>query len=126
MKRDRKSGFTLLELLIVVIIVSILAAVALPRFTKMTKRARSSEAANAVGAILTAESLYYQENDKFGDKAELLVDLNETNFTYAVTPTGSTNAKAVATGVTSTPTAGIIVTGTIDSTGSRSISTTGI
>ncbi len=32
LKQSKKSGFTLLELLIVVIIVSILAGVAIPRF----------------------------------------------------------------------------------------------
>ncbi len=126
LKSNRKAGFTLLELLIVVIIVSILAAVALPRFSKMTKKARSSEATTAVGSILTAESLYYQEQDKFGNTADLLIDLNTVNFTYTITPTASTNAQAVATGVTGTPAAGIIVTGTINNLGTRTITTTGI
>ena len=124
-RTEGKRGFTLLELLIVVIIVSILASVALPRFTKMTRRARSSEAASMVGSILTAESLYYQENDVFGPKASLLVDLNETHFTYTVTPSGSTNATVAAVGQ-GTSFSGISVDGTIDNTGSRTITTTGI
>ena len=127
LKQSRKSGFTLLELLIVVIIVSVLAAVALPRFTKMTKKARSSEAANSVGSILTAESLYYQENDKFtGTLAELLTDLNTVNFTYTVTAIGSASATATATGVVGQPTAGITVTGTITNVGTRTVATAGI
>ena len=126
LKQNKKSlGFTLLELLIVVIIISILAAVALPRFGKMTRRARSAEAANAVGSILTAESLYYQENESFGTMSQLLVDLNTVNFTYTVVPNGSTDAKATATGQTSTPTEGISVVGTITSTGTRTITTSG-
>ena len=125
LKRDRKSGFTLLELLIVVIIVSILAAVALPRFGRMTRRARSSEAATSVGAALTAEALYYADKETFGAAADLMVDFNTVNFTYVVTPNASTNATVVATGV-GTSNSGIVVTGTIDSVGTRTIETTGI
>ena len=121
-KQNKKSGFTLLELLIVVIIVSILAAVALPRFTKMTRKARSSEAATAIGAMLTAEALYYQEKDTFGAQGDLLVDLNTINFTYSVTTNGATSATATATGQ-GTGYTGIIVTGTITSNQSRTIST---
>ncbi|MBI3322820.1 MAG: prepilin-type N-terminal cleavage/methylation domain-containing protein [Candidatus Omnitrophica bacterium] len=65
MKRARVKGFTLMELLIVVIIVGILASIALPQFKVMTRRARATEAQNMVGAILTAEWVYYQENNAF-------------------------------------------------------------
>ena len=124
-KRNSKSGFTLLELLIVVIIVSILAAVALPRFTKMTRKARSAEGAASVGAILTAEALYYQEKDTFAALADLLVDLNTVNFTYAVTANAASNAVATATGQ-GAGFSGIVVTGTILNTQSRTVVTTGL
>ena len=120
LKRSKKSGFTLLELLIVVIIVSILAAVALPRFGKMTRRARSSEATVGISSLLTAEALYYQEQSKFGKIADLLVDVNTVNFGYVVTPNGSITATVVATGK-GTSNAGITVTGTIDNVGTRTI-----
>lgn len=122
LNQSRKSGFTLLELLIVVIIVSILAAVALPRFGRMTRRARASEAFTSIGALLTAESLYYQERGIFtGTIGELLVEVDPTNFGYGVSATGGTNAVVVATGVGGTPAAGIIVTGTVLGTGARTI-----
>jgi len=123
LKRSKKSGFTLLELLIVVIIVSILAAVALPRFGRMTRRARSAEASVTVGAILTAELLYYQENTSFVTGAlpiaALLVDANLTNFTYSVTASGTASATATATGTTAGNTALITVTGTLNNDGFR-------
>ena len=126
LKQSRKSGFTLLELLIVVIIVSILAAVAMPRFTRMTRRARAAEAVAAIGAVLTAEQVYYQENNTTfsNNYADLLVDLNTVNFSYAAAPVLSNGnlTVAVATqGQAGTPAAGIIVTGTITNTGTRTV-----
>ena len=123
LNQARKSGFTLLELLIVVIIVSILAAVALPRFGRMTRRSRAAEAFTSIGALLTAESLYYQERGIFtGTIGELLVEVDPTNFGYALTATGGTSARVVATGTAApNPAAGIIVTGTVLDTGARTI-----
>ena len=121
LNQSRKSGFTLLELLIVVIIVSILAVVALPRFGKMTDRARAAEAFTAVGALLTAETLYYQETGGFtGTLANLLVDVDVTNFGYGLT-SAATNARVVATGTAGFAFAGIVVTGTVTDTGARTI-----
>ncbi len=125
-KRNRKFGFTLLELLIVVIIVSILASVALPQFGKMTRRAKASEAINTLGSIFTAESLYYQENgDKFtADTAALsllLVDYDTTKFAYAITGGGGGVGPLVMTATGSGTASGIVVTGTLVNTGNRTI-----
>jgi len=122
------AGFTLLELLIVVIIVSLLAAVALPLFTKMTSRARSAEASTAVGAILTAEALYYQEHNVFTGSggypwAGLPVDVSTTHFTYALSTNGSTSATVTGTGQ-GAGYSGIIVTGTIWNDSSKALAVT--
>ena len=120
-RRDGRSGFTLLELLIVVIIVSILAAVALPRFGKMTARAKAAEAVNTIGSYLTAESLYYQEYDTFGAAANLTVDADQTKFTYTVTANGTTNAQVSAAPNANQNVDGINVVGTVYPTGRRTI-----
>lgn len=129
MIRARRAGFTLMELLIVVIIVGILASVALPQFGRMTRRARAAEATNIVGAILTAEWVYYQENAVFTDLlANLLVDVPpdaNTTFDYAVTAAGPP-VVATGTGEAATPVAGIVVTGTLQNDGTRTIGTTGL
>ena len=130
MKRTRATGFTLMELLIVVIIVGILASVALPQFGKMTRRARSAEGSNLVGATLTAEWVYYQEQGIYTtNTAELLVDLppegaNE-HFNLAVTGAGPP-VVVTATGDAGSPAAGIVVTGTMAADGTRAIGTTGL
>ncbi len=48
---NKKSGFTLLEIIIVVIIIGVLASLALPRFFKMVEYSRSAEALNSITAI---------------------------------------------------------------------------
>lgn len=129
MKRARTEGFTLMELLIVVIIVGILASVALPQFAKMTRRARAAEATNIVGAILTAQWVYYQEAAVFTSAlGDLLVDVPpdaNTNFDYAIVSAGPP-AVATGTGETGTNVAGIVVTGTIRNDGTRTIASTGL
>ncbi|MBI3332686.1 MAG: prepilin-type N-terminal cleavage/methylation domain-containing protein [Candidatus Omnitrophica bacterium] len=126
--RLRSSGFTLMELLIVVIIVGILAAVALPQFSKATKRARLSEGTTTVGAYLTAEWAYFQENNKFtAAKTDLLAqEPAGGKFDYALSlTTNPTGAQVVGTGNV-TETTGLTSTGTIDNTGKRTITESGL
>lgn len=123
LKRSKKSGFTLLELLIVVIIVSILAGVALPQFGRMTRRARIAEAQNMIGGIMTAQSLYYAEHSAFtATRANLLAEYpvdNTTPYNYVITGDTAAPVSVVATGRLGA--AGITVTGTLTNAGVRTI-----
>lgn len=119
-KRNRKFGFTLLELLIVVIIVSVLASLAIPRFAKMTKKARSAEGVSIVGAFMTAEMLYYQERDTFTTAITDLAIETSPNFTITSPIVADVAAATVtATGVDGGAYSGIVVTGTIKNNGTR-------
>ncbi|HNH49412.1 MAG TPA: type II secretion system protein [Myxococcota bacterium] len=55
---QRRSGFSLVELMIVVAIIGILAAIAIPNFVNMQLKAKRSELPGNVNGIKTAELAY--------------------------------------------------------------------
>ena len=113
-------GFTLVELIIVIIIVGILSIVAVPVYRGYTKKAMGTEAKSLLGAVATAEKVYYAEYDHFyalgGDPAgdvttaakakafdtQLDVDVRGNKYftSYGIAITGDGNG-AVFTAVTS-------------------------
>jgi type IV pilus assembly protein PilA len=60
-----RKGFTLIELMIVVAIIGILAAIAIPNFLRFQARAKQSEAKQNLGAIFTAYTAYFSNNNTF-------------------------------------------------------------
>ncbi|MEM7409859.1 MAG: prepilin-type N-terminal cleavage/methylation domain-containing protein [Myxococcota bacterium] len=67
--RQRRAGFTLIELMLVVAIVGVLAAVAIPNFLRYQLRTRSAEAGTNLVAIATAQRAYFSEFGLFIDAA---------------------------------------------------------
>lgn len=66
MFKRRRSGFTLVELLIVVIILGILAAVVIPQFSSASLEARESALMTDLHALRNAIDLYHvQHNDTY-------------------------------------------------------------
>ena len=58
-------GFTLIELLIVVVIVGILATVSVPVYHTYTQRARASEGKALVGAVASAEKIWFMQHKAY-------------------------------------------------------------
>ncbi|MBK8575515.1 MAG: prepilin-type N-terminal cleavage/methylation domain-containing protein [Elusimicrobia bacterium] len=56
-------GFTLIELMVTVAIVSILSSVVIPKFGNMVIRAKESSTKGALGALRSALSIYYADNE---------------------------------------------------------------
>ena len=63
--RNKKSGFTLVELMVVAIIVAILAAVASPLMAGNKERAAATEAQAGCSAIYTAQRVEKAENGAY-------------------------------------------------------------
>ena len=64
----RKSGFTLIEILIVVIILGILAAIVIPQFTEASSEARESTLVSNLQTLRSQVGLYkVQHNDDYPD-----------------------------------------------------------
>ncbi len=112
MKKNKKKGFTLIELMTVVIIVGILASVAVPLYRGQVKRAMASEGAALLGSVRTAERVYYAEHGRYtDDKTKLGIDTtgNKYFIDYTVELTGggtgftaSTTGTGDAAGITVT------------------------
>ncbi len=68
MRLKKSQGFTLIELVIVIIIIAILAIIAVPTYRNYTRRSMVAEGKSLVGAVATAQKLYYTEHSAyFGD-----------------------------------------------------------
>src|SRR5437879_4788375 len=90
--RTRKSGFTLVEILIVVIILGILAAIVIPQFTNASTEARKSSLLSQLQTLRSQVQLFkLQHNDILPDLvanqwAQLM---SKTDLTGAVNAAGA-------------------------------------
>lgn len=57
--KNKKAGFTLIELMIVVTIIGILAAIAIPKFGEALKRTKQGKTKGSLGGLRSALTLYY-------------------------------------------------------------------
>ena len=68
--RDRERGVTLIELMIVVVIITLLTTLAVSGYRKLIYQARNSEAYHFLGAIRSAQTLYYQASGQYAGTSE--------------------------------------------------------
>lgn len=131
-KRNNKSGFTLVELMVVAVIVSILAAVSIPLMTANKKRAMATEAEASLGAVRSSLRAMFAQTDAYN------IDLNGNpmgagpiagavpgvavgdldgrffdDASYAVTAVGATTFTLTASGDNSTAPQGADVAGVV-------------
>lgn len=77
--RNKKSGFTLVELMVVAIIVAILAAVAIPLMTGNKNRAMATEGQAGCSTIATQLRVFKAENGTYVGAGGIPTDLQGIN-----------------------------------------------
>src|SRR5207253_9686180 len=85
--RTKKSGFTLVEILIVVIILGILAAIVIPQFTNASTDAKKSNMASQLQTLRSQIQLYKLQHN---DTAPVLIG-SWNAFTQASNAAGALN-----------------------------------
>jgi general secretion pathway protein G len=87
-RSSRKSGFTLVEILIVVIILGILAAIVIPQFTSASTDARKNSVKSQLQTLRSQIELYKLQH---GDNLPNLTASWNDLLTVTQYPTGSSN-----------------------------------
>ncbi len=96
-RRTNERGFTLMELMVVIVIVAILAAVAVPLYINYVRDAQRTEARGAIGAVVTAEQVFFQQNNAYtNDFSRLNVDLTDVSPRWTITiPTATATTLSI-------------------------------
>ena len=71
---SKRSGFTLVEIILVVVIIGILAGIAIPRMGGRTEQAKISQAKSNITALSVAIQEYEMMNGEYPSSLELLLD----------------------------------------------------
>ena len=74
LERDEE-GFTLIELMVVVLIIAILLAIAIPTFLGARERAQDRAAQSNLRNALTAEKVYYTDNQQYTTSDTAMEDI---------------------------------------------------
>jgi prepilin-type N-terminal cleavage/methylation domain-containing protein len=98
----KRTGFTLVELLVAVIIVGVLSSLAVPIFRQNIRRVMATEGHALVGAIRTAQRIYFAENNRYTSNwvdIEGAVDINNNKYfkTVPVLTASGTGSEATFT-----------------------------
>jgi len=113
--------------MIVVIIVGILASVAIPMYHANVRKSMATEGSSLLGAVLSAQRLYYAEYSTYTtDKSVLNVSETGNRYfsDYSVSAAGSSGFTASSTG--SAEASGVTVTMTYTNAAGASISYSGL
>ena len=105
-KMDRRTGFTLIEIMLIVTIIGMLAAIAIPRFLKARGTSQMNACINNMRQIDAATQTWAMENNKSGSSAVTSASLRPyvNRGTGAIWPTCPSGGTYVLTDVQTKPT----------------------
>ena len=99
--RNRKRGFTLIEITIVLVVIGILAAMATYTYRMMINKARMTQAKTVLGHLVKTEATYFSDHDRYTDNVVLL-DFDPVRYDYyqvsVVLDNNAQDYKGIATG----------------------------
>ncbi|WP_142414890.1 type II secretion system protein [Hathewaya massiliensis] len=79
--RNKKKGFTLIELIVVISIIGILAVILLPKFGGFTDKARKKSVMSEAKTVYTAMETYYAENGRYPTNVNSLENIDKLKTT---------------------------------------------
>lgn len=78
-KKNKKKGFTLIEIVVVVLIIGVLAAISVPAYFRIMEKSRTPEPLNTLASVAKAEQIRKLDKGEFTEKVQDL-DLHLEDF----------------------------------------------